>query len=553
MKNFLYGTAITILWLLPLALACELVARSAAWWTVHHNPYFAAEPPAGTGDSAPRPSVREVAVVTKAEEIVPWDLVPPELGKAAGEPEPRSRAIPRADSERLLRLDNLQAIVDGAERKRQYEAFFDLDDRGRELFAAMHDAGILVLDGEGAVRCVYGNNWIARIASETESGEPASLRRLVARDTLWQLVEAGLREVKRTGTVQSKTAPPEFDSLLFPFANDPLFGRCVYAFICPEYQSVLKSLPPDTPWDIPYIRYKKNLRNAYSGLKAPLDTNNHGFRGPDFEVPKPAGVFRILCVGGSTTEEGATADTTYPAIVERELAASFPDKRIEVVNCGTAGQETQGHLARLRDYLELEPDLIVLYEGVNDIRKYCLLSMLLDARRGLRTATRSQFLGMTIAPYLLPSSESVLRRMAAAYANLEDIGEIAASHGVRIVLCSLACPDTAHMARAEKQFFEHLLRTEWLPPYNLRAYSTLVRRYNGGMRDLCERHGIQYIPVAENMHGGVDYFEDLCHMTHEGITRKATIIAEYLEKYIQPAMQENPQTHLDARRPSSTR
>jgi hypothetical protein len=42
-------------------------------------------------------------------------------------------------------------------------------------------------------------------------------------------------------------------------------------------------------------------------------------------------------------------------------------------------------------------------------------------------------------------------------------------------------------------------------------------------------------------------------MTHEGITRKAAIIAEYLEKYIQPAMQENPQTHLDARRPSSTR
>jgi len=41
-------------------------------------------------------------------------------------------------------------------------------------------------------------------------------------------------------------------------------------------------------------------------------------------VPKPAGVFRIACVGGSTTVEGPHNELTYPNYLERMLGARFP-------------------------------------------------------------------------------------------------------------------------------------------------------------------------------------------------------------------------------------
>jgi hypothetical protein len=45
--------------------------------------------------------------------------------------------------------------------------------------------------------------------------------------------------------------------------------------------------------------------------------NSFGFRSPEIEVPKPEGKFRIVCVGGSTTNAGRTNDTTYPALLEK--------------------------------------------------------------------------------------------------------------------------------------------------------------------------------------------------------------------------------------------
>ncbi|MBI3892680.1 MAG: SGNH/GDSL hydrolase family protein, partial [Candidatus Wallbacteria bacterium] len=99
--------------------------------------------------------------------------------------------------------------------------------------------------------------------------------------------------------------------------------------------------------------------------------NSRGFRGPEVAVPKPAGVFRIACLGASTTigtYQRRDRDT-YPAVLERLLREARPGARVEVVNAGIAGaasaQNATNFLARV---VPLEPDGIVLYDNYNDLK-----------------------------------------------------------------------------------------------------------------------------------------------------------------------------------------
>ena len=92
-----------------------------------------------------------------------------------------------------------------------------------------------------------------------------------------------------------------------------------------------------------------------------------GLRDDFVVIPKPKGLFRILCVGGSTTVAGWTNETTYPNLLEKRLKDSFPDVSSEVINCGVSGLNSNSELEKIGDYLALNPDLILEYNAVNDI------------------------------------------------------------------------------------------------------------------------------------------------------------------------------------------
>ena len=89
-------------------------------------------------------------------------------------------------------------------------------------------------------------------------------------------------------------------------------------------------------WSVPFFLYRKHVRRKdhvnVLGLTENFYSNNHGFRDADFPVEKGEDVFRIVCVGASTTEEGPTNDLTYPAILEATLNRHFATNRFEVIN-----------------------------------------------------------------------------------------------------------------------------------------------------------------------------------------------------------------------------
>jgi len=90
-----------------------------------------------------------------------------------------------------------------------------------------------------------------------------------------------------------------------------------------EYRDSLNTWEEDenSLWEVPHWKYKRNasIRVQRGDDVYQVSTNRFGFRGKDIALPKPDGVYRIVCVGGSTTVGGWTDDTSYPAFLEVAL------------------------------------------------------------------------------------------------------------------------------------------------------------------------------------------------------------------------------------------
>jgi hypothetical protein len=100
--------------------------------------------------------------------------------------------------------------------------------------------------------------------------------------------------------------------------------------------------------------------------------NHHdarGFRGESGEVPKPAGEFRIACLGGSTTYSNYVdaPEEAYPAQLEAELRRRT-HANVRVVNAGASGWASLESLINLQTrVLDLDPDLVIVYHNINDV------------------------------------------------------------------------------------------------------------------------------------------------------------------------------------------
>jgi hypothetical protein len=124
--------------------------------------------------------------------------------------------------------------------------------------------------------------------------------------------------------------------------------------------------------------------------------------------------------------------------------------------------------------------------------------------------------------------------------NMHLVRRAAACRHVPVVVCSLAAPDPKVLSEREREYFDWNAQTFWERRLTIGAYCHVADRLNTRIRAFCAREGLLYIPVAENMGGGIYYFSDLCHLYQRGIERKAKIIAQYLGDYLAPAMKSQP-------------
>jgi lysophospholipase L1-like esterase len=98
--------------------------------------------------------------------------------------------------------------------------------------------------------------------------------------------------------------------------------------------------------------------------------NSLGFRGPEFEVPKKAGLFRIVTIGDSATYGYfMPAELNYSRRLEEKLRMRNDGRNYEVINGGVIGFTLTKMLDRLnKKVAPLQPDLVFLLTGGNDWR-----------------------------------------------------------------------------------------------------------------------------------------------------------------------------------------
>lgn len=97
--------------------------------------------------------------------------------------------------------------------------------------------------------------------------------------------------------------------------------------------------------------------------------NHLGFRGDEISAEKPANTYRIVAVGGSTTYSVHVEDyrDSYPDLLNDYLRGAGFDF-VEVINAGVAGYSSYDNLINISfRVLSLEPDLIIIHQGFNDI------------------------------------------------------------------------------------------------------------------------------------------------------------------------------------------
>ncbi|MBF0480981.1 MAG: SGNH/GDSL hydrolase family protein [Desulfovibrionaceae bacterium] len=100
--------------------------------------------------------------------------------------------------------------------------------------------------------------------------------------------------------------------------------------------------------------------------------NSLGFRNAEFSKSKPNDVYRIICIGGSTTfgTDCGGNQYTYPALLQDIFKDKLGNcgKKIEVINAGVIGYHSMHSLIRFKNELiNYSPDLIIVMDGLNDI------------------------------------------------------------------------------------------------------------------------------------------------------------------------------------------
>lgn len=285
--------------------------------------------------------------------------------------------------------------------------------------------------------------------------------------------------------------------------------------------------------------------------------NARGQRGTNvlnLPVPKPPGRFRIVCAGGSTTFDLLAEDNaaTWPARLGRALA----ERDVDVANAGFPGWTSLESLLSLetRD-VELGPDLVVVYSGVNDLQpaghepfapdysaghleilprvtgaaavpvrlvsRSLLLESLLDRLRPGRSegdegyAPSYAWTGGPRKDDIPPAAVAVYER------NLLSTIGVASAHGAKVVLVPQALRVRRGHETRDTQWIEG-----WCPGLTVAGARRGLGRYNDVMRKLAREGRALLVEPFPEAAPADDELLDPCHFSPEGSERFARRLAE---------------------------
>ncbi len=277
----------------------------------------------------------------------------------------------------------------------------------------------------------------------------------------------------------------------------------------------------------------------------------------DVPVPKPTGTYRVLCEGGSTTFDLLAADDagTWPARLGTLLRPTA-----DVVNGGFPGWTSLESLLSLatRD-IDLAPDLVVVFSGVNDLQPAGHVPFAPDYSEGhaeilprvtgvapvpVRFVSRLVFvewLRGRLKPRGEPAAaegytpsyawnggpkrDDIPAEAVAVYErNLRSTIAVAASRGARTLLVA----QTARL-RAGQEASDRAWLEGWTPGLTPTGYLAGLARYNAVARKLGDEGiALFFDPFAGEAFGDA-HFQDPVHFSAAGSALFAKTLAAYVD------------------------
>lgn len=333
--------------------------------------------------------------------------------------------------------------------------------------------------------------------------------------------------------------------------------------------------------------------NHSPGVQGPSQyrVNSMGARSRELS-PVRASEYRILCIGGSTTE-GLETDQSriWTTLLERKLDPLPDGRRVWVGNVGRRGVSSRHHVLQMSHLLEaFDPDCVLMLVGVNDLSRRLIQGDAYDP--GFARQPENQLLLMRESLAVFPGqfgSESpddpwfkrtrlwrllrltkyrVLRRseiqdpegrsyqrwreyragggrtsqlpdLAAGLeeyaANLREIVRLARARSVRLLFATQPVLWRAGLREPEKALL-------WLGGvgdfqsqpgatyYEPEALAVGMEAYNQRLLAVCRETGTECVDLAAAVPRTTEYFWDDCHFTDRG----QALVADTLAAAVKP-------------------
>ncbi len=315
--------------------------------------------------------------------------------------------------------------------------------------------------------------------------------------------------------------------------------KIMYLYSLQEIRALQRNVMP-----VPYVSYVPNP--AYESHNA------LGYRGPEIEIPKPQGAFRIVAMGGSTTYSTGTTDAeSYPAFLQAILHEDYSYGNVEVINAGVSGYTSWEVLSSFAfRALELEPDMLIYYAALNDLTVRERLDS--DCYRGLNpqrglNGHRGLFVERNAE---LPAS-ALYRLLAIMSGWMSNPIDLDASFEPSRVQCQRDPGDTTlekRLAANPPVYFERNIRNlmtlalahDVQPVISSWAYNAAAERpqlwresiaqHNAVTRQIAADMDIPYIDLAADLPVEGSYWEiDGVHLVAAGTYEQARRYAAFLD------------------------
>ncbi len=351
----------------------------------------------------------------------------------------------------------------------------------------------------------------------------------------------------------------------------------------------------------PYVMFRPAANATYVSAephamshdqsKIYLYTSDDGFRisAPDYELPKakPPGQLRVAFLGSSAVQLGRSYETTLPGSLRRLLRHKYPGRDVEVINAGiqscVSRQSIAQFLFTVRDY---QPDVVILYDGVNDIvlpltyesranypynfqtmqeawdayrddSQAPVLRVLLNRSR-LYAALWARFggesaktvsnvaLGLNKAPNAVTADtvirdrEFVREHIAAYLSNWERLLELSETYQFEPI-CVLQPTAGLDRQYALPLTVSEFNLTEQAALDWIAAFTVLYEEADRQVEALAGRHpGHTFLNLRGALHPAKDYFWDLVHVYDETNDKLAALIYDQSQRTFDRALSVNP-------------